>query len=344
MFFRIIVFATGILLAGVSAAAFAQSSATMIAPQNVAEGDTPPAPKILDILDTDYPLESLLANEEGKVSLNLVIGADGRVTFAQVLAGSGSPRLDQTAAQVANARWQFQPALKNANPAVGSARVDVTWKTPLRPAYEFQIDESLLPRDGNFSFDAAASAGDRAMTATDYPRLAIVRQQQGKVSLKIVISETGEVSDSTVVQTSGFPLLDDGATKLVRARYRYRPATLNGMPIQSFMYVNVDFQLVDVGTRPVPRRTCSLQPTLGGSLTMSPQGAGGDGSIEVSQWIHVAADGTVDDVLVFTQRGWMHLSPDVVAQYSKSANYPPASRQRRPPSCWVDGTVAVGAK
>jgi len=80
---------------------------------------------------------------------------------------------------------------------------------------------------------------------------------------------------------------------------------------------------------------------LGKSVTMSPEG--GKEGLEVRNWVHVTADGTIDDVLFFTQQGWMHLAPAVVEQYSRAANYPPASRQRRPPSCWFDGTVTVTA-
>jgi TonB family protein len=108
MLFRAAIGFVCIFLTGLSGAAIAQSTVVVVASQVTPDGTTAPIPTRLDILDTDYPLESLLANEEGQVSLNLLVDAEGKVTFAQVLTGSGSQRLDQAAARVARTRWHFR--------------------------------------------------------------------------------------------------------------------------------------------------------------------------------------------------------------------------------------------
>jgi TonB family protein len=336
MLFRAAIGFICIFLTGLSGAAIAQSTVVVVVPQTIPDGLTRPVPRQLDILDTDYPLESLLANEEGQVSLNLLVDAEGKVTFAQVLTGSGSQRLDQAAVRVARTRWQFQAAVKDGQPAVGSARVDVTWKPPLRPAYEYQMDVSLLPRDGPVTFKPAVPVS-RGVTADDYPRPAIRTRQEGMVVVKFVILETGGVGDIAVVETSGRPILDRAAVEMVRRRWRYEPATLNGTPIPVPTHAHILFQLT--AGRALARR-CFPEPLLGSNMVMTPQG--GTESVRVSQWVHLTADGTVDDILVRTQGGWMHFAPSAVQEISQLAKYPPASRERRPDSCWFDSTVVVG--
>ena len=341
MVLRIVAVAASILVAGLSAA-IAQSTAVHVPPPMPVEGETFAVPKQLEIRDSDYPLASLLANEEGRVTLNLLVGADGRVAFVQMLMGSGSQRLDQAAAQLARTRWEFQPHTKSGQPAVGAARVDVTWKAPLTPAYEHQMDASLLPQDGNINFEPAIATTSHALRADDYPAFAIRTNLQGTVGLRFVILENGSVGDVTILETSGAAILDEAAAKVIKERWLYKPATLNGKPIPLVTHARFVFQLRRAGERPRgPARRCYPAPLLGTSLTMSPEG--GEESVEVSQWIHLTADGTVDDLIVRTQRGWMHFAPSTVAEYSRAAKFPTAARERRPPSCWFDGTVTVTA-
>ena len=342
MVLRIIAVAASLLLAGLSGA-IAQSTALHVPPAMPVDGETFAVPKQLEIRDADYPLASLLANEEGRVALNLLVGADGRVAFVQVLMGSGSQRLDQAAAQLARSRWEFQPHTKGGQPAVGSARVEVTWKAPLRPAYEHQMDASLLPQDGDINFEPAIATTSHALRASDYPVFAIRTNLQGTVGLRFVILESGSVGVVTVLDTSGSPILDEAAAKVIKERWLYKPATLNGKPIPLVTHARFVYQLRRSGERPRgPARRCYQAPLLGTSLTMSPEG--GEESVEVSQWIHLTADGTVDDLIVRTQRGWMHFAPSTVAEYSRAARFPTAARERRPASCWFDGTVTVTAE
>jgi TonB family protein len=331
-----VVFAT--FLTAFPVRATAQSTAVFVPPAAVANGETPPVPKQLDILETDYPLGSLLAHEEGRVSLNLTINPEGRVTLAQITAGSGSDVLDGTATRIARTRWLFEPALKGGQPAIGFARVDVTWKVPLRPAYEYQMDVTLLPRDGQFVFEPAVATTSHALTASDYPRSAINAGQQGLVTIKFMILESGNVGDITIVRSARVPALDQAAVNVVKSRWLYKPATLNGRPIPTWTHANFIFQLAGTRLR-MPPTLCASEPLLGKSVMMTQNG--GEESIEVSQWVHVTVDGSVDDILVYTQKGWMHQSQGFIELYSRSANYPTAARQRRPPSCWFDATVVV---
>src|SRR5258705_5245584 len=100
------VFALGI--AGSLCEADADTSSTSIVPQAESDDTTAAVPaKPIDILDSDYPLLSLLGNEQGRVELNLVIDNRGRVKSAQRLVSSEFARLDEQAIQIATTRWTF---------------------------------------------------------------------------------------------------------------------------------------------------------------------------------------------------------------------------------------------
>lgn len=88
--------------------------------------------------------------------------------------------------------------------------------------------------DGTGSGGAGDGAGDGdgtpsrriggRITDADYPRAAGRDGISGMVSLEYTIGIDGRVSDCAVVRSSGSALLDETTCRLVRQRYRYKPA------------------------------------------------------------------------------------------------------------------------
>ena len=64
----------------------------------------------------DYPMPSRRLDEQGKVALSVLVGADGHVLDVKVTQSSGSPRLDQAAVNEARAHWRLRPATRNGVP------------------------------------------------------------------------------------------------------------------------------------------------------------------------------------------------------------------------------------
>lgn len=64
----------------------------------------------------DYPMSAIHLNEQGKIALTVLIGADGHVLEAKVARSSGSSRLDQAAVNEARAHWRLKPATRNGVP------------------------------------------------------------------------------------------------------------------------------------------------------------------------------------------------------------------------------------
>jgi protein TonB len=72
-----------------------------------------------------------------------------------------------------------------------------------------------------------------------YPQVARRAGLGGRVTVRAVIAENGDV-ESVEVFASTNPLFNDAAVDAVR-RWRYRPALMNGRPVRVYFSVRVDF-------------------------------------------------------------------------------------------------------
>ncbi len=76
----------------------------------------------------------------------------------------------------------------------------------------------------------------------EYPLLSRQRGDEGVVTVRLRISETGQVTDVDVIATSGHPALDDSARRAVQ-RWRFRPAVRDGVPVVGSIRTAVHFRL-----------------------------------------------------------------------------------------------------
>ena len=60
--------------------------------------------------------------------------------------------------------------------------------------------------------------------------------------VRLIISETGEVEDVAILQSSAFPRLDRAATDIGR-RYRFKPFLVNGSPQRISTNLLIKFNL-----------------------------------------------------------------------------------------------------
>jgi protein TonB len=75
-----------------------------------------------------------------------------------------------------------------------------------------------------------------------YPLLSAQLGEQGIVVVELAIAADGRVSSARVVQTSGYPRLDQAAQTAL-ARWHFTPAVRDGQPVASTMLLPVRFQL-----------------------------------------------------------------------------------------------------
>jgi TonB family protein len=100
------------------------------------------------------------------------------------------------------------------------------------------MDECVadLRRVFNIAADGAQPTGLRSRARTnlaklfssdDYPAVAVMNRQSGRVKFALLIQEDGRVADCTIVATSGVPSLDGQACAMLKVRARFEPARDN---------------------------------------------------------------------------------------------------------------------
>lgn len=89
---------------------------------------------------------------------------------------------------------------------------------------------------------SVADGGYIKKPAPPYPAAAREREEEGSVTIEVMISELGEVESTRVVKSSGSPRLDRAA-KEAAARSSYKPKSQNGIPMRTRFIAGYTFQL-----------------------------------------------------------------------------------------------------
>jgi periplasmic protein TonB len=77
---------------------------------------------------------------------------------------------------------------------------------------------------------------------TPYPAVSRIRDEQGTVLVKVMISINGTVGDVQLEKSSGFSRLDDAALKAVRG-WKFAPASRGSQAMATWVIVPVKFML-----------------------------------------------------------------------------------------------------
>ena len=78
-----------------------------------------------------------------------------------------------------------------------------------------------------------------------YPAVARRREQQGTVTVKVLVGADGSVERAEIADSSGFDALDDAALDTVRSRWRFVPARHAGLAVESWVLVPIRFALLE---------------------------------------------------------------------------------------------------
>ena len=97
-------------------------------------------------------------------------------------------------------------------------------------------------------FSGAASAievpatPDARNCKADYPRAAIANEEQGTVSMSVLVSSGGVVKDSRINKSSGYRVLDNAALRKLAA-CKFAPGTKDGSPADTWTRVDYAWKL-----------------------------------------------------------------------------------------------------
>ena len=91
--------------------------------------------------------------------------------------------------------------------------------------------------------DTSASGVMSTHTTPPYPELDRRMGNQGTVKLRLSISAQGAVTAADVIQSSGFPSLDQAAVSWVIGHWKYKPAVQAGAAVASSTVAAVVFNI-----------------------------------------------------------------------------------------------------
>jgi protein TonB len=94
--------------------------------------------------------------------------------------------------------------------------------------------------DGSDGLQGAAPRADNP--APEYPYVARLRGEYGRVVLRVEVSASGEAGQVLIERSSGYDILDRAAFETVK-RWRFLPARRNGMPVTASVRVPIRFAL-----------------------------------------------------------------------------------------------------
>lgn len=81
-------------------------------------------------------------------------------------------------------------------------------------------------------------------SSDDYPYIAVMRDQSGRVGFALLIGEDGRVADCTIVSTSGVPVLDVQVCSVLQSRARLKPAIgIDGKPAKDSLLGTVIWRM-----------------------------------------------------------------------------------------------------
>jgi TonB family protein len=227
----------GALVAGIGPAAAEAQSAWV--PAQLRDGALPPIP--------------LQAIGGGEVLLEVGVDSDGAVTAVRTL--RATPPFTDLLAEAVQA-WRFVPAEREVPPLEAAApepRPREPVDSKVLVAGMFRPPSISTPTIGEAPQDVGLASVDIplpiATVMPPYPPLAL---DSGIVLVEVLVDTLGDVADVWVIRSA--PPFDELAMEAVRL-WKFQPARLDGMPVESLAYVVVAFRqpVTSPGTAPPPR-------------------------------------------------------------------------------------------
>ncbi len=193
--------------------------------QNPANANPSPKPEIHPVGPTEQPLETIV--ETPRIEALLVkadLPAHFEVRFHPG-AHSYEPALDLPKPPPVKPEPPAQPASSAPASRATAARTGTPTKpTPRKPAIA-----STAPRP-------------LRTPAPVYPQSARAKNQQGTIIFTASISSTGRIQSLRRAKSSGYAALDQAAERTVR-RWRFAPATQNGVAVAASLRIPIAFRL-----------------------------------------------------------------------------------------------------
>jgi protein TonB len=119
------------------------------------------------------------------------------------------------------------PEVKIAKPPPPPKSTAITNVTPVAPPEPRPTPAPVPPHE---PVSVLPHVDIAASHTPEYPPVSRRLGEQGTVVLEVLVDANGRAVEAKIVQSSGFPRLDQAAAEGVRRNYRFAPGTVDGKP------------------------------------------------------------------------------------------------------------------
>jgi TonB family protein len=187
-------------------------------------------PKLIHGAQAAYPSDQTLAKEKHVCALRVVIGADGTPSAIKIL--NQNPGHFDDAAIASVRQSQFEPAMYESSPVP-------TYLTLWVP---FNVGKELAaPIEGSTKQKGVSLPVPLNTVSPEFPEQARKEKiDEGVVLVQVLVAEEGLPTNATFLRPAGHGF-DENALAAV-GKYRFKPATLHGVPVPMKIIIEVNFR------------------------------------------------------------------------------------------------------
>lgn len=190
----------------------APQAAAQDAPSAVADNFTPPSPGPAH-RPADYPRIPRMLSQEGIALLKVCVAMNGAITELGLASSSGHDLLDRAARNYLE-EVTYRAARRDDMPVDYCRNEVVVLELP-------EENAGLQP------------VPDNRITLADYPPDSVSNNEEGQVIVNICVAPDGRIDEVRLVQSSGYPRLDNATIVQVTANLGYSPAMQGDTPVRA---------------------------------------------------------------------------------------------------------------
>jgi len=167
-------------------------------------------------------------------------GSSALVAEQSLLTDFEKPELDNLSLQLAPLKLKSMAIRKELKPRARSGDQSI------KPQANGNANSGSGDAPGSFSLGASGvGSGAEVLYAPKpaYPWAARLAGFEGKLTLDLLIAASGEVKSASVVESSGRDDCDRSAIETIQSHWKFKPAALNGVPVDCRERVIVRYAL-----------------------------------------------------------------------------------------------------
>jgi len=192
-----------------------------------------------------WPAIDKANNIRGKATCSFVVNKIGELTDPQVQKSAGDPSLDKEALRVVLSMPRWKPGIKDGKPVRVRASVDIP--VPFEMTDMADVDSTIFVIVETMPSFPGGQQGlfNYLKKSVHYPEDAKRLHKEGRVICQFVVDIDGRITDVKVLQSAGFPSLDEEAVRVVKHMPRWNPGKQKGKPVRVQYRIPINFHFPD---------------------------------------------------------------------------------------------------